>query len=58
VLVLLSLDEGPKSIGALAEQVGADPPYVTLVVNELEALGMLTRGPRWSTRSRRPSSSS
>ncbi len=45
VLVLLSLDQGPKSIGALAEQVGADPPYVTLVVNELEARGMLTRAP-------------
>jgi DNA-binding MarR family transcriptional regulator len=43
VRVLMSLAEGPRSLGDLAEVTGADRPYATLIVNELEARGLLTR---------------
>lgn len=43
VRVLLSLAQGARSLGDLAEATGADRPYATLIVNELEARGLLTR---------------
>ncbi len=43
VRILLSLAEGPMSVGQLAEAIGADAPYATLIVNELVARGMLDR---------------
>jgi DNA-binding MarR family transcriptional regulator len=43
VRTLLGLSDGPLSVARLAEASGADAPYTTLIVNELEALGLVTR---------------
>jgi DNA-binding MarR family transcriptional regulator len=43
VKVLLSLAQGARSLGDLAAATGADRPYTTLIVNELEARGLITR---------------
>lgn len=43
VRTLLGLSQGSLSLGALAETTRADPPYVTLIVNELQARGLVTR---------------
>jgi DNA-binding MarR family transcriptional regulator len=43
VRVLVSLAAGPLSLAELAQAVGADASYTTIIVNELEALGLLSR---------------
>jgi DNA-binding MarR family transcriptional regulator len=43
VKLLLSLADGALSLGDLADVTRADAPYVTLIVNELEARGLVTR---------------
>ena len=44
VKVLLALaDHSPLALGELAEQLGVDAPYATLIVNHLEALGLVQR---------------
>lgn len=43
VRTLLGLADGPLSVARLAEASGADAPYTTLIVNELEALGLVSR---------------
>jgi DNA-binding MarR family transcriptional regulator len=43
VRALISLADGPLSLAELARRIGADPPYATIIVNELEALGLLSR---------------
>jgi DNA-binding MarR family transcriptional regulator len=43
VKTLLGLADGPLSVAELARSVGADAPYTTLIVNELQALGLVTR---------------
>jgi DNA-binding MarR family transcriptional regulator len=43
VKAIISLAAGPLSLAELAQAVGADPPYATIIVNELEALGLLSR---------------
>jgi DNA-binding MarR family transcriptional regulator len=53
VKTLLSLANGPRSLGDLAEMTGADAPYVTLIVNELEARGLVTRTPDTEDRRRK-----
>ncbi len=45
VKALISLAAGPLSLAELARQIGVDPPYATIIVNELEALGLLSRSP-------------
>jgi DNA-binding MarR family transcriptional regulator len=45
VKALMSLAAGPMSLAELAQAVNADPPYATIIVNELQALGMLSRTP-------------
>ncbi|HEX4009120.1 MAG TPA: MarR family transcriptional regulator [Solirubrobacteraceae bacterium] len=45
VKLLLSLAGGALSLGDLSASTGADAPYVTLIVNELEARGLVTRTP-------------
>ena len=35
----------PMSMGELADVLGIDPPNATVVVNDLEALGFVRRGP-------------
>jgi DNA-binding MarR family transcriptional regulator len=43
VRALLSLAARPLSLAQLAQAIGADPPYATIIVNELQALGLLSR---------------
>jgi DNA-binding MarR family transcriptional regulator len=45
VKALMSLAAGPLSLAELAQAIGADPPYATIIVNELHALGLLSRTP-------------
>jgi DNA-binding MarR family transcriptional regulator len=45
VKALLSLAAGPLSLAELAQAIGTDPPYATIIVNELHALGLLSRTP-------------
>jgi DNA-binding MarR family transcriptional regulator len=45
VKALMSLADGPLSLAELAQAIGADPPYTTIIVNELQALGLLSRTP-------------
>lgn len=40
---LISLAEGPLGLAELARRIGVDPPYATIIVNELQALGLLSR---------------
>jgi DNA-binding MarR family transcriptional regulator len=43
VKALVSLADGPLSLAELAQAIRADPPYATIIVNELQALGLLSR---------------
>ena len=45
VKALISLATGPLSLAELATAIGADPSYTTIIVNELQALGLLSRTP-------------
>jgi len=45
VKTLIGLADGPLSLAELARRIGVDPPYATIIVNELQALGLLTRSP-------------
>jgi DNA-binding MarR family transcriptional regulator len=36
---------GRQPVAELAQAIGADPPYATIIVNELHALGLLSRTP-------------
>lgn len=53
VKLLLSLADGPLSLGDLSEITGVDAPYATLIVNELEARGLVTRTPAADDRRRK-----
>jgi DNA-binding MarR family transcriptional regulator len=45
VKALVSLASGPLSLAELARAIGADASYTTIIVNELQALGLLSRTP-------------
>jgi DNA-binding MarR family transcriptional regulator len=45
VRALVSLAPGPLSLAELAQAIGADASYTTIIVNELQALGLLSRTP-------------
>lgn len=45
VRALRRLASEPHTLRALAEQLGADPPYVTLIVDDLEQRGLVQRTP-------------
>jgi DNA-binding MarR family transcriptional regulator len=45
VKALVSLAGGPLSLAELARAIGADASYTTIIVNELQALGLLSRTP-------------
>lgn len=45
VKALVSLAAGPLSLAELGQAIGADPSYTTIIVNELQALGLLSRTP-------------
>jgi DNA-binding MarR family transcriptional regulator len=51
VRALMSLADGPLGLAELAQAIGVDPPYATIIVNELHALGLVSRTP--DTRDRR-----
>jgi DNA-binding MarR family transcriptional regulator len=42
---LLWLAQGPRSLSGLAEAIGVDAPYATLIVDSLEARGLVERQP-------------
>jgi DNA-binding MarR family transcriptional regulator len=45
VLALRRLATQPYTLRALAERLAADPPYVTLIVDDLEERGLVERKP-------------
>jgi DNA-binding MarR family transcriptional regulator len=45
VLTLRSLAAEPKTLRAIAERLAVDPPYVTLMVDDLEERGLVRRMP-------------
>jgi DNA-binding MarR family transcriptional regulator len=45
VLALRRLATGPHTLRALADVLAADPPYVTLIVDDLEKRGLVRRMP-------------
>ena len=45
VLALRALATRAHTLRALAERLAADPPYVTLIVDDLEARGLVERKP-------------
>ena len=45
VLALRQLTMQPHTLRALAERLAADPPYVTLMVDDLEERGLVQRTP-------------
>jgi DNA-binding MarR family transcriptional regulator len=45
VLALRRLAAQPHTLRALAERLAADPPYVTLIVDDLEERGLVQRMP-------------
>jgi DNA-binding MarR family transcriptional regulator len=51
--VLLRLRRGPQTLRDLAEAIGADAPYTTLVVDKLEAHGLVERRPHPGDRRRK-----
>jgi len=53
VKALISLADGPLSLAELARRIGVDPPYATIIVNELQALGLLSRSPDGRDRRRK-----
>jgi DNA-binding MarR family transcriptional regulator len=45
IKALVSLAAGPLSLAQVGHAIGADPSYTTIIVNELQALGLLSRTP-------------
>jgi DNA-binding MarR family transcriptional regulator len=50
VRVLRRLDDGPLTLGELAEATGSDAPATTVTVNALEAQALVTRKPHPTNR--------
>ena len=51
--ILFQLREGPRTLGQLAEANGVDAPYATLIVDKLEAHGLVERRPHPDDRRRK-----
>ncbi|MDI5962288.1 MarR family winged helix-turn-helix transcriptional regulator [Streptantibioticus silvisoli] len=51
--ILFQLREGPATLGRLAEANGVDAPYATLIVDKLEAHGLVERRPHPDDRRRK-----
>jgi DNA-binding MarR family transcriptional regulator len=51
--VLFQLRDGPATLGQLAEANGVDAPYATLIVDKLEAHGLVERRPHPDDRRRK-----
>ena len=50
---LMWLSEGPMSLSGLAEAIGVDAPYATLIVDSLEERGLVARQPDPADRRRK-----
>ncbi len=50
VRVLRRLDDGPLTLGELAEATGSDAPAITVTINALEAQGLVNRRPHPTNR--------
>ena len=53
VRALLSLSDGPLGLADLANAIGVDAPYATIITNELEARGLISRARNDHDRRRR-----
>jgi DNA-binding MarR family transcriptional regulator len=51
--ILFQLRDGPATLGQLAEANGVDAPYATLIVDKLEAHGLVERRPHPDDRRRK-----
>ncbi|NMI01294.1 MarR family winged helix-turn-helix transcriptional regulator [Pseudonocardia acidicola] len=51
--VLFQLRHGPMTLSQLAKVIGADAPYITLIVDKLEAHGLVERLPHPEDRRRK-----
>jgi len=51
--ILFQLRNGPATLGQLAEANGVDAPYATLIVDKLEAHGLVERRPHPDDRRRK-----
>ena len=51
--VLFGLAEAPKTLRTIAEEIGTDAPYATVVVDKLEAHGLVERRPHPEDRRRK-----
>ncbi|WP_297609885.1 MarR family winged helix-turn-helix transcriptional regulator [Nocardia sp.] len=51
--ILFQLRDGPRTLGQLAEANGVDAPYATLIVDKLEAHGLVERRPHPDDRRRK-----
>jgi DNA-binding MarR family transcriptional regulator len=51
--ILFQLRDGPVTLGQLAEANGVDAPYATLIVDKLEARGLVERRPHPDDRRRK-----
>jgi DNA-binding MarR family transcriptional regulator len=51
--ILFQLRDGPVTLGQLAEANGVDAPYATLIVDKLEAHGLVERRPHPDDRRRK-----
>jgi DNA-binding MarR family transcriptional regulator len=51
--VLLQLRQGPRTLREIAEANGVDAPYATLIVDKLEAHGLVERRPHPDDRRRK-----
>ncbi|HET9625147.1 MAG TPA: MarR family transcriptional regulator [Kofleriaceae bacterium] len=50
VRVLRRLVDGPRTLRELAEAIGSDAPATTVIVNDLEARGLVVRAPHPTNR--------
>ena len=50
---LMWLSEGPMSLSGLAEAIGVDAPYATIIVDSLEERGLVARQPDPADRRRK-----
>ncbi len=51
--ILFQLRDGPLTLGQLAKSNGVDPPYATVIVDQLEAQGLVERRPHPDDRRRK-----
>ena len=53
IMVLLQLQEGPRTLREIAQAQGVDAPYATIIVDKLQTLGLVARTPHPDDRRRK-----